>query len=66
MEIKNPNQNQTQNKNKERQTVSVPEQKEKLSDQKREYTVKKTFQGQISKEEMIRRIVRIFLEMEDN
>ena len=65
MEIKNPNQNQTQNQNKERQTVSVPEQKEKLSDQ-REYTVKRTFQRQISKEEMIRRIVRIFLEMEDN
>lgn len=66
MEIKNLNQNQTQNKNKERQTVSVPEQKEKLSDQKREYTVKRTFQGKVSKEEMIRRIVRIFLEMEDN
>ena len=60
MEIKNENKNL---ENKEKiETASHTEKEEKLSRHKKEYTVKRTFLGKISKEEMIRTVVQIFLE----
>lgn len=48
--------------NKESKPHFCAEKEENLSGYKKEYTVKRTFQGEISKEEMIRTIVQIFLE----
>ena len=59
------NQNLNQKSKKERQTVYQLKQEEKLSVYERGYTVKRTFQGKISKEEMIHSIVRILLETDE-